>query len=259
MPFRFNPFTDKLDLTDVSSSPSGSISFLTGNTGGAVPGDASQNINVVGASGIVVTGNPGTNTLTITPNGAIIGQTITGQSGGALSPVAGNWNIFGASVASGTAPAVTSGSGNTLTLNVQRSQAIASTNATNIGLSAFNSAQFSVDANGFVSSNGSGFIWIDQATGITLAINRGYFVTAATTQTLPAAPSQGDTVKIICDTTGAVVVTANTGQTIRLGNTASSSAGTFTSTARGDALELIYRAATTQWLALNSVGNWAIA
>ena len=110
-----------------------------------------------------------------------------------------------------------------------------------------------------IDSNGSGFPWIDQATGITLAANTGYFVTAATTQTLPAAPSQGNVVKIICDTTGAVVVTANAGQTIRLGNTASSGANTFTSTARGDALELIYRAATTQWIALDSVGNWTIS
>ncbi len=115
-----------------------------------------QNINVIGASGIIVTGNPGTNTLTITPNGSIIGQTITGQSGGALSPVAGNWNIFGGSVVAGTSPVVTSGAGNTLTVNVQRSQAIASTNATNIGLAAFNSSFFTVDANGFVSASGTG-------------------------------------------------------------------------------------------------------
>jgi hypothetical protein len=39
---------------------------------------------------------------------------------------------------------------------VQRSQAIGATNATNVGLAAFNSAHFSVDANGFVSLLGGG-------------------------------------------------------------------------------------------------------
>ena len=91
-------------------------------------------------------------------NGSAVGETITGQSGGALSPTAGNWNIFGASTAAGTSPVTTSGSVSTLTVNVQKSQAIAATDATKIGLSNFNSADFSVDANGFVSAGSTGYI-----------------------------------------------------------------------------------------------------
>ena len=91
----------------------------------------------------------------VSVSGTGIGQTITGQSGGPLSPTAGNWNIFGASVVAGTSPVATSGAGSTLTVNVQTAQAIASTNATNIGLAAFNSTYFTVDANGFVSINGA--------------------------------------------------------------------------------------------------------
>lgn len=91
----------------------------------------------------------------VTLNGSMVAETITGNTGGALSPVAGNWNIFGTSVVAGTTPVQTSGTGNTLTVQVQRAQAIASTNATNVGLAAFNSAQFTVDSNGFVSINGS--------------------------------------------------------------------------------------------------------
>lgn len=45
---------------------SGDISFLTGNSGGAVTGDAVGNVNILGTSGqISVTGNPATNTLTL--------------------------------------------------------------------------------------------------------------------------------------------------------------------------------------------------
>lgn len=45
------------------------VEFLTGNVGGAVGPDAAFNINVVGAAGILVTGNPATNTLTVTGTG----------------------------------------------------------------------------------------------------------------------------------------------------------------------------------------------
>lgn len=159
---------------------------FTGNTGTAVP--AAGNINIFAAStaagtspasttasGSTVTVNvqksqaiASTNAFNVglaafdsarfgvdangfvTINGAGVGETITGQSGGALSPTAGNWNIFGGTVAAGTSPLVTSGSGSTLTINAQRSQAIAATDSTKIGLSAFNSADFTVDANGFV-------------------------------------------------------------------------------------------------------------
>lgn len=91
-------------------------------------------------------------------NGAGVGETITGDTGGALSPTAGNWNILGLSPVAGTNPVRATGAGSTLTVNVQKSQAIASTNATNVGLAAFNSARFTVDANGFVSTSGTGVL-----------------------------------------------------------------------------------------------------
>lgn len=91
-------------------------------------------------------------------NGSGVGETITGNSGGALSPTAGNWNIFGAAVAAGSTPVTTVGAGSTLTVDVQRSQAIVATDATKVGLAAFNSAQFSVDGNAFVSLLGTAAI-----------------------------------------------------------------------------------------------------
>ena len=94
----------------------------------------------------------------VTLSGGSSGTTITGQSGGALSPVLGNWNIFGGTALAGSTPVTTSGSGNTLTTKVQLSQATAGTDATKVGLAAFNSAQFSVDANGFVTTSGTGVL-----------------------------------------------------------------------------------------------------
>ena len=98
-----------------------------------------------------ITFGAGPNTLTMTvAGGTSVGKTITGQSGGALSPTAGNWNIFGAVTAAGTSPVVTSGAVSTLTVNVQTSQALAAADATKIGLSNFSSAGFGVAATGFV-------------------------------------------------------------------------------------------------------------
>jgi hypothetical protein len=75
-------------------------------------------------------------------------------------PPNGSGIIFvrGATVAAGTTPFTTTGNAgtNTETWNIQLTQAIASTDATKVGLSAFNSAQFTVDVNGFVGLNGSG-------------------------------------------------------------------------------------------------------
>jgi len=64
VPFKFNPFTHKLDITDVGGGGTGILS-ITGNSGGAVSADGSNNIELVGTGAITVSGSPGTNTLTI--------------------------------------------------------------------------------------------------------------------------------------------------------------------------------------------------
>lgn len=70
MPFKYNPFTHKFDIVDTSGGPAGFLKSLTGNVGGAVMGDGAGNINVVGSGPVLVTGNPGTNTLTISLSSA---------------------------------------------------------------------------------------------------------------------------------------------------------------------------------------------
>lgn len=55
----------RYSLGSGSGSP---VETLTGNVGGPVP-PTGFNINVIGAGGVTVTGNPGTSTLTITMSG----------------------------------------------------------------------------------------------------------------------------------------------------------------------------------------------
>lgn len=62
---------------------------------------------ITGGTGITVTNGPGT--ITIAASGSSVVETITGNSGGALSPTAGNINVVG------TGSVTTSGTGSTLT------------------------------------------------------------------------------------------------------------------------------------------------
>jgi len=60
----------------------GPVDTLTGDVGGAVGPDGASNINIVGGANVYVTGNPGTNTLTIDVEG---GDEGTGQTIGAVT------------------------------------------------------------------------------------------------------------------------------------------------------------------------------
>lgn len=126
----------------------GTVGFLTGNSGGAVPPTA-NNINTIGAGSITIVGSPGTSTLTtqltgLTNHSVLLGagtSTITslanGVSGQVLTAVTGadpTWStpvtaistingntgsVTGATVTitGGTSGAVFTGSGTTLTLS----------------------------------------------------------------------------------------------------------------------------------------------
>ncbi len=91
----------------------------------------------------VIGNNPSIPTIFITDDGIAV-------------PILNTLEILGTSVPAGTTPVETTGSGNTVTVEVQTTQAIVATDAKKIGLAAFDSASFDVDANGFVTLNGGG-------------------------------------------------------------------------------------------------------
>lgn len=66
-------------------------------------------LSLLGGTGISTAVGPA-GTITFSVDGAVVGETITGDSGGALSPTAGNWNVLGLSGSK------TSGSGSSLTV-----------------------------------------------------------------------------------------------------------------------------------------------
>ena len=90
--------------------------------------------------------------------GAVTGNTVDAHTGPGTNPVvpnsSGNIIVTGGQVAAGTTANViktNSLAANTYTVQIQRSQAVGSSTVGDNGVSHFNSSQFSVDANGFVS------------------------------------------------------------------------------------------------------------
>ena len=97
----------------LSAGGGGTVISLMGNSGGAVM-PTSGNINVLGDGlGIVITGNPGTSTLTASlVGGGIAGQSFVTSSGTALPNGAGVLNVLGGTGIS------TVGAGNTVAIAI---------------------------------------------------------------------------------------------------------------------------------------------
>jgi hypothetical protein len=106
-------------------------------------------------TGIIITNQDGTaGNPVFSVDGSVVIENVLLDYGAfnPITPIAGQIILHGTTIAAGTHPIRTDGTAaNQCNIEVQFSQAIASSNATNVGLSAFNSAQFTVDANGYVS------------------------------------------------------------------------------------------------------------
>jgi hypothetical protein len=141
---------------------------------------------------------------------------------GTAIPAANVLNILATTTAAGTIPIQTTGAGSTVTVVAQISQAIASTNATNIGLAAFNSSEFTVDANGFVSLVGGGTA-IETITGNTGGPEvplAGNFNIIGTGSITVAGSANTETVQLTGLTNHAVLVGAGTATITKVGPTA---------------------------------------
>lgn len=99
--------------------------------------------------------------------------------------------------------------------------------------------------------------WQDIAAPTLATVDTGYFDFGPTTLTLPAAPAQGEQVRIL-SVNAPSVVQADVAHTITIGNVTSSPGGTATGSDTGDCLVLVYVASASRWSAESVIGNWTL-
>lgn len=181
-------------------------------------------------------------------------------------PTLGAITVTGGQVAAGTTSNVIrtdSLAANTYTIQIQRSQSVGVSTIGANGVSHFNSSQFSVDTNGFVSLVAAGFTWIDVTTATqTLAVQTGYVTDHVNvTYTLPATATFGQEIRIV-GKLGITTISQNAGQQILMGSASSTAGvtGSVVGTNVGDCIDLICitAGASTVWRAANWVGNWTV-
>lgn len=151
----------------IAAGGHGEILSLTGNSGGAVFGDAANNINVVGdATTVTVAGNPGTNTLTISAINST--QQFTGDTGAAAVPLAGVIQVRSGIAAGGVADnllTVTPGTGNQVIIALHNS--INQPNTNNTGTT----GMYQLNSVNFMHNYGTGNTWLGAAAGnLTLTV-----------------------------------------------------------------------------------------
>ncbi len=290
-----NPGTNTLTI---SASGTGTMQTLTGNTGGAIS-PVAGNTNTVGTGSITIAGagNTLTTQLTgLTNHAVLVGAgtaTITNvgpssstgqvlQSKGLSTDPAYSTATYPSTIA--VSQLLYASSNNAISGLTTANQGVLTTGTTGIpvitsiatngqliiGSTAGAPAAATLTAGtGVTITNGAGSItinasggamtWSDQSGAFNALVNNGYFITNTSTATLPAAPSEGDTIAFVVDTTNILTITANAGQLIRIGTTISAAAGTTSSNARGDSIKLTYRATGTTWFSVSAPeGTWTV-
>ena len=149
---------------------------------------------------------------------------ITGNSGGAVTPTAGNINLLGSGALTVTGNPGTS----TLTISI----------------------------------SGGGSSWSVIGANQALVVNNGYICTTggALSLSLPATSAVGSIIEVTLDGSTSFAITQAASQQIRLGNlqTTAGVGGSLTTTAQGDTLRMVCSVANLKWNVLSSMGNLTI-
>lgn len=260
----------------LTAGSTGPVLTLSDNAGTLVAPTVAGNIQLAAGPGITTVSMPASNLITIglTGGGTAIDQiavdAFTAPGTNPVVPTAlGQITVTGAQVAAGTVGAnvirTDSLAANTYTIEIQRSTAVSASNSVNNGVAHFNNAfgQFTVDANGFVSTNGSGVIkWNTIAAPLTLAVNNGYICTAGGTLSLalPATSVLGDMIEIALNGATGFIITQTAGQQIRWSGSTTTLGvtGTLATTGTGDSIRLVCETANTIWVGLSGNGNLTV-
>ncbi len=152
-----------------------------------------------------------------------------------------------------------------MTIEIQDTSAVAASDATKNGVAHFDSARFTVDTAGFVSTNGTGIIKWNVITQLTqptnAAVNNGYICNAGGTNVvsmaLPVASAVGDIIEVVLNSANSWQISQAAGQQIRVGNvqTTAGAGGSLMSNRAGDFVRLVCDVANLHWIAVGYTGN----
>lgn len=114
-----------------------------------------------------------------------------------------------------------------------------------------------------ISSTGVGSLVWNDVSGTTQAaiVNNGYIISnaAQTTVTIPTTAAEGSVFAIAGKGAGGWILQMNTGQTCHFGNSATTSAGSLTSTNQWDSVQIVCVTANTTFSVIAVQGNLTVA
>lgn len=174
------------------------------------------------------------------PAGVVTVETLTGDVGAAVIPVANNINLQG-----GASGAVQFSNGGAGQMNVT----VLVDNST-----------VKIVGNQLTAVSGAVIQWIDVTVNTLTVANTGYVANGAglIDLTLPAVAPEGTIVRISGKGAGLYRAVANAGQVIHLGSSTTAVAGNLTATDRRDSVELLCTTANTEWNVLSVIGNLTV-
>lgn len=144
---------------------------------------------------------------------------------------------------------------------ISSAQAVSTLSAN--GFSHYDSADFVVDASGFVSLNGTGnIVWQIISANQTLAINYGYICVSPggnLALSLPATATLGDIIEITLDGSTGFTITQAVGQQIRYNNleTTLGAGGSIATTDQGNTIRMVAQTAS-RWNILSALGTLVV-
>ena len=234
------------------------VEHLTGNTGGRLNPDGSNNFNLLGTGSITIAGSGSTLTTQLTgltANSLLYGLgtatigLVAVVNNGVLTTGTGGTPVITALASNGQL-IIGSGSGAPAAATLSAGTGITITNAAN-----------SIT----ISASSSGFTWTDVTTSTqTIAAENGYITDrgGGVTYTLPVSGSLGDTFKIV-GKSGITTVTPLALQQLLIGSASGTVGitGTAVSTNAGDCITFvcITSGASTVYRAESFVGNWILS
>ena len=289
--FIVNPFTEKLDAASLTGSGAPPVETISGNDGTPVgPNPVTFNLSLVGnnATGINIGGNPGTFTLTVSgiPSSTTqVGTTRYATNAEAAAQTIGTAALTPSNITSlfSTHPLPSSQGGTGLSSPAAHSLIVTEGSSAFTVLGVAGNGELPIGSigsdpvlatltagAGISITNGPGSITITSTTDTavwqtitasqTLAVSNGYICISpggALALLLPAVSSIGNVIEVVLDGATSFSITQGAGQSIRIGNTATTAGvgGSITSTQQGDSIRMVCSVANLKWNVLSSMGN----